>query len=479
MGSKTIPETVASLENIARVWNVMGMSQKPHEQVIHMLFPDILDGTLVVSSQYIKFQKEDSDNNSIDSSSTEKNFASAYSSFMHGNLKRAYNQAGDSQFANSNVITKLLRAIEKDTPLEYQGSSILVGCRKNMLQKIYYLVSQTDKATLHNVLTLEIFPFDAKAHQGANLEERKEIEKVIRSLDKIGTTGALCYAIFLLILTSVFRDRTMQLEALYCDDTIKKVIRASMDNSFLPTGFDFFSDEKYMNTYNVYMYRSPVGQEGHLYNKGTLELDKGDIIPSAALSFEDIYKTDPISHSYKGNPIIANDVVYVIMSDEKCKGTTGILCFKYEEFQNTEPMYFRLALFISRAITGTLQVQRAIITTKELTSDNEDAIKGLLRTSGKQIFLTEDELERFVQNNRTKAWIQKFENVFNKQILAAKLTEYWIDESRILEYEKNDFTEEELVQIAYSLKNFSDSQWKGKDMHIDCTPPEHFHRLMR
>lgn len=445
----------ATLRNIAHWWKRAGNPTHPYT-CIDKLLPDILNKDLVRSDQLIDFK------------------ASGYTHLLDG----SYRSDGKGDFANVIKLQKLREAIGENSKIEYQEDGGFTYCRDNMLCKIRCLVSQTPLYQFKSLLgELTVLPFKRQS------DEQEKIIKAIQTLFQAETEETCTYGMFLLILSSIFREMMIcdKIKELYSEECVKRVLNEAYRNNAFKKAHEVLADEKYMNrTYRVYMYRSSMWDKEHLYDCGILKLDT-----VTTLEIQDTYrysgseKGDPITYLYKGTPIKANGIVYIFMNDEN-RESPGILTFSYCDFDNGEPMYFRLALFLS-VDKGKPQVQRAVIAPEsmELNGAAESAVRGVLRTSGRQIFLTDEELANFEARLSDKNWMENFKNVFEGQIKRSAFTQYLIDEKNILEYSSNSFSQEDLVEIACSLKDFSDSRFPGKGTHVDCDPPEHFHRLIQ
>lgn len=457
-----IPNNRATLYNIAQWWNVLGMGSLKPKVLVEKLLPDILNADIVIESDLIKLTATD------------------ISKLIYGNYRNKYEENGDSSIAARNKMMSLGFAIRDNRTITYQNNGGVMRCRDNMLHKIRYFVTVSELSKLQKMYTeLYLLRFSP-----SNRYEQEKLENAIKTLCVCGTIDACTYAIFLLILSSILRDNIAEINDLYKTEVIDNIIKHSSHNkSIVPTSHELLIDKKYINRqYRIYMFRPSMWDKEHLYNEGTLSLNT-----ITTLRLNDVYeyehapkRKDPIKHHYTGTPIKANGIVYILMHDKYCKDSPGILAFNYCDFDNGEPLYFRLGIFIS-VDSGNLQVQRAVITEENFRMDNitEAAIRGLLRTSGRHIFLAHEELEKFKTQFANERWMDVFIKVFEKQIKESEFKQYIIDENKILEYLSDTLSSEELVQIAYSLKNHSDSRWPGKDTHIDCTPPEHFHRLIR
>lgn len=454
----------ATLRNIAKWWNVMGLgsSRLTPRELVDKLLPDIFNDKLVSSSQVIDLRKPD-----------------YYTKLVDGSFHDRFDPNGSNQYANSRALDSFRMALAVNLQMEYLENSGYMGCRDNLIYKLRCLVSQTDLSRFQKITEdLEILPFEQR-----NSAERHMLIQAISELTECSTEETCTHAMMLLILSSVFRDKIIGLREMYSEDTVARLVQIGFHQRHsLPDGHEILTDPNYINRkYRVFLYRSGMWDKEHLYSDGVL-----DLATTSSLRINDTYqydstkRGDPVCHHFVGTPIKTNGIVYLFMHDTQRKNSPGLLVFNYCDFDNGEPLYFRLGLFFS-VENGNPHVQRVVIVPLSTNIDSltESAIRGLLRTSGRQIFLTSDELDSFKHQFAESHWMGAFSQFIEPDIRTSAFEQCFIDENTILEHISEHLTKEDLVQIVFSLKNFSDSKWPGKDTHIDCTPPEHFHRLVR
>ena len=458
----------ATLKNIASYLNIPLSSGRSENRRLALLFlPDIIEPDLLDKSMNVKGWSP-----------------KALGYLVRGNYNE-YNQilekngeeiAGAAEGFSDKDNTQALRdAIKRNTSIKYKDNLGVISCREDMWKKIDYLVARTNPQKLRELFTeLEILPF----LDDTTLEEVKTV------LNKLISTENYTYALFLLVLTAVFRGDVKELEFLYSSEEIKKVLLSRGARSMLPEDCIYFSDKNYMDReYQVFLYRK-LRDEDELFKKGILTLDSSGKIPKAKLLLEDDH-IEICRHLYEGSPMLTGNTVYIPMGDTTNKNSLGILCFEYENFTNNMPMYFRSGLFLSSNYRyKTPQVQKVVITLKErdkMSDVDKIAIKGQLRTSGTNIIFTKEELQEFCDNPDIKRedWFPKFEKYILPNLLSREYTNCCITEEDIRRFPKGRFTSQELTKISFVFKDFAESHWQKKNTYITCEVPEDFHYLVR
>ncbi len=452
----------ATIEEISKYLNIGRIGKSKNLEIALKFLPDILDpGLLENEQEAINWKNE-----------------RARSALIYGNFYEPDYLSKSNKpinlFSNKNNTMNLLEAIKRDDSFRYKDGLGTITCKQNMMNKLQYLVSQTSGQKIDMLFSnLELLPF-------FDTDLRNLIHCKIKELHKKGNH---VYGLFLLVLTAVFRDEVRNLPHLYSDETIREnIVKCDMIVS-LPNDCVYFSDPNYMNTYNVFLYRNIQGED-HLYDKGILKLSNDGIIPSAELILHDSFNDDGRDYHYLGVPMQTGNMIYLPMGDKMHDNALGILVMEYENFTNGMAMYFRLGLFLSCEFRYKKpQVQRIIIAPESriLTKADEGVIRGLLRTSGTKIVFTQEELEEFAQDEsiQQENWIEGFRKWILPELKSKKYNNCCITEEAIMDFQKGKFSSPQLIRIAYALKNFTESQWRKKNTHILCDPPEDFHYIMR
>lgn len=457
----------ATLKNIAGYLNIPGTGKNKNYALALMFLPDILDPDLLENpSDAIYWSSPKSQHYLI-----RGNYSESSSIETKGGEELAI-AAGEF---SSKVNTKdLLAAIRNNDTIIYKNGLGLVRVRDNMRQKLDYLLDRTSLVKQEALFReLEILPFLRK-------EDHEQVSSIIQALAQKRNYS---YALFLLVLTAVFRGEIEQLKFLYSPDEIQKVL-LNRNRGSLPDDCIYFTDSKYTGKeYQVFLYRSLHGEDT-LFSKGTFIIDDSGPVPVATLELKDDFK-EPCAHRFVGTPMLTGKTVYIPMGDKLSKNALGILCFEYENFAKNLPMYFRSGLFLSSHFRfHTPQVQKVVLTLKkreEMSTGDETAIRGQLRTSGSNIAFNREELKEFCSSPavRNESWISKFQRWILPALLQGDFSNCCISEETIRNFPKGDFSSQELTKIAFAFKDYSESHWRKKNTFINCLVPEDFHYLMR
>ena len=457
----------ATLRNIADYLNTPALPQMKNKALALLFLPDILDNSLLDDScKVIEWSAKalsylvDGNYSEYDKIDREKCEEIAHPS-THFGYKAGTND--------------LLDAIKNDAMIVYRKKLGQQRCREDMWNKINYLISRTSPESLDRMFyELTVLPFVSR-------ETYNEVVAVIQELAKKKNYN---YALFILVLTAVFRGEIEKLSILYSKKAIQEAAISFGVPYALPDDCVYFTDDNYVDrTYQVYMYRNIHGAD-RLFEKGEFRIDYTSKIPSATLEISDSYK-EPCSHRYIGTPMQTGKTVYIPMGDIENNNSLGILCFEYEKFNNNLPMYFRTGLLLTCNYRfRTPQIQKVIIASKSPKSMKASdllAIKGYLRTSGGKTVLTDAELDAFCTNEEIaeEEWMQKFKTWILPNLKREPFTSCCITEDTIRNTLKGQFPSEELSMIAFVLKEYSESHWVKKDTFITCGIPEDFHYLMR
>lgn len=457
----------ATLLNIAGYLNIPGTGKNKNYALALMFLPDLLDpGLLDPNTPAIYWSSPKAQHYLIRGN---------YSEHSAIRVKDGSEFADASaDFSNKTNTLALLDAIRNNITVIYRDDLGLDRVRDNMRQKLDYLISRTSEKKLEALFReLELLPFLRK-------EAEKEVRGVIQGLAKKQNYS---YALFLLVLTAVFRGEIEQLDFLYSADEIRKVTISKKYGS-LPQDCVYFTDSKYTGKeYQVFLYRSLHGEDT-LFQQGNFYIDATGPLPVARLTLWDDFK-EPCAHCFTGTPVLTGKTVCIPMGDELNRNALGVLCFEYENFSKNLPMYFRTGLFLSTHFRfHTPQVQKMILTLKkreDMTPGDKTAIRGQLRTSGGNIVFNREELEEFSESDEIcgESWVPKFKKWILPSLLQGDFTNCCITEDTIRNFPKGNFSSQELTKIAFALKDYSESHWRKKNTFITCEVPEDFHYLMR
>ena len=130
----------------------------------------------------------------------------------------------DAAYGDKYVTLQLLNAIINDQDIIYSNrGDYRIGCRKQMINKISYYVSQSDENNIKNILAhppIQVFP-STQAYC------RQDFVDAIRCLYESATYGGYVYGIFLLIMNTIFYNDMSTLFPLFRKEKIDEVIRTS------------------------------------------------------------------------------------------------------------------------------------------------------------------------------------------------------------------------------------------------------------
>lgn len=391
--------------------------------------------------------------------------------FMNGN----YHDKGKG-YADATVTQMLLKEISEDRK---RG-------RDNMLGKIKKLMEQTmTPITAEHAIFTSLSVTTFIGLSSSELMYMQKLEQTIDTLREDGSNDSICYAIFLLVLTAVLRNKMVSLAQLYSEEAMLK--RKSTASMRAPSNTDqsvrdpYFSDKDYMNNYYVYIFRQASDK---LFSEGELTMRVGeDGVPKATLMMRDTKGADrdPITRKFCGTPYRSryDKTVYIVMNDQF--GALGILCFHHEEFAVSDlPMYYRTGLFISSYIRhATPTVRKIAILARKVDPTELPYVRGVLKTSGQKIIISEQQLDEFRNTFRDYPWMPEFERTFVPMIKSHARTCYCLDEGEILSHSLSRLDELDRIRIMLALKSLHEPGQKEKHNKIDCVDPSNLHRIMR
>ena len=186
-----------------------------------------------------------------------------------------------------------------------------------------------------------------------------------------------------------------------------------------------------------------------------------------------------IQRIFRGVPMLSkrDRVVYMGMTDEK--NTFAFLSFSHMHFSYA-PMYFRSGLLISSAPeTKYPLAQRVAIVARKLTPEEMPYVWGLLKTSGKQLLLTESQYRIFRENFRDYAWMPDFEKHYAPLFEAHKKVFYCFNEEELLAWSIGDLSAEDRLRILLALRSVDNPSYVMQDKFLESVPPTRTHAIMK
>lgn len=469
---KTLPLT---LNNIAKHWLHPKLRSYTQKELCYALLPDAYNPEYCMDASTSTLISNASD--------------SALRKFVDGNRSNRKTP----YYANSTLTKDLISKLTDNSVIMYKDGRPNVSCpnvscpnvsyKQNMLDKINRFVQTTSPpiTSEHQLFTELYFPDIIKISPFPESFER--LKSSIQQLSDNGSEAAITYAIFLLVLTSIIHKEMPQLEFLYNETAITQVIESknspTIDNE---TAQIPFSDPHYMHSYHIYLYRT---EEDRLYEQGSLRMSvDSDGRTSATMTVKDSdlrpkAELTQIFREYTGTAMLSkNDrMVYLGMTDSH--GALAILCFQYEPFP-TGDMYYRSALLLKSAPRSYIpQVQKVAITTKSLAKEEIPYIKGVLRNNGKQIMLTEQQLNQFCTTFADYSWMSDFKENILPFIKHHEQKCYCFNENEILSYSLSDSNELDRLRITLALKSVDSQIDPDYGKFVRCNDPNNLHKLMK
>lgn len=196
----------ATLKNIAGYLNIPGTGKNKNYALALMFLPDILDPDLLENpSDAIYWSSPKSQHYLI-----RGNYSESSSIETKGGEELAI---ATGEFSSKVNTKDLLAAIRNNDTIIYKNGLGLVRVRDNMRQKLDYLLDRTSLVKQEALFReLEILPFLRK-------EDHEQVSSIIQALAQKRNYS---YALFLLVLTAVFRGEIEQLKFLYSADEIQR-----------------------------------------------------------------------------------------------------------------------------------------------------------------------------------------------------------------------------------------------------------------
>lgn len=402
---------------------------------------------------------------------------------MRGNRKSAVNLACASAAFTKDFQSKL----QSNAPITYLAPQRpAVGCVENMLSKLRALVRThgTPRTREHPLFVRMDFGTLGECDETTRKAYRKMRMAIERLLER-ETEASLSYAIFLLVVTAILQDRILAVDHLYNPAAIEQVLESDTDAPLLETGTRRhipFTDPDYMNDYHIYLHHdtsNTLFRAGHLsmrhdgQGRSTATLTIEGTIDSPIAGRQSVLRT------FTGKPMLSqtDKLVYLAMTDEN--DSVIYLTFSYTHF-NFAPMYFRLALLVSRAPeTKHPQVQQAAIVARDLSEEELPYIKGLLRTSGKQILITPRQLEIFLAEFRDYPWMADFRKNYLPIFEKHERRFYCFYEDELLSCSASDLPYEDRLRILLALKSVDPPNDNTLHKFLQATPPPKTHTILK
>ena len=443
-----------TLNEIRRCWNNPELNNMDKQHFCAAILPDSFDSAISAQPNlYMYLSMPDR----------------TMSKFLNGNC----HDKDSKYFANANMTKELMDQIRYDRPVLYKDSTRKCSTRKSMIDKLENLINQTrPKVDADHPLFTQLCIVDLDALEPTERSYFKELLECVDTLRHMNTNKSLAYALFLIILTAIFGTYMASLPDLYSPQAVKELHHPYTEGM----GTDF-TDPAYMGDFHVYLCHTASDR---LFQNGMLTLrNEKDSETTAQLQIlaVDEFIDDqrpPVKYVFKGKALYSDrdKMVYIPMKDQH--NSFGILVFHYEQFL-TGPLYYRTALFLSSAArTKYPQVRKVAICARKLEDREIPYIKGVLKATGRQIVLTDRQLEAFCRTFQNYPWMEEFKQVFLPFIKTHAC--YCFDEGEILANSMSSLDELDRLRMMLALKSMM--SWQ-KYNNLDTADQSDLHKLMR
>lgn len=402
---------------------------------------------------------------------------------MRGNRKSAANTACASVAFTKDLLGKL----QNNTPIVFRDPKRPgVPCVDNMVGKIREQVRKfsTPRDRSHPLFLHADYGTLGHCDETVEIGYRK-IRLAVDNLLERNTETSLSYAIFLLVVTAILQDRVLAVEHLYSMKTIEQILDSDSEapkvkvdsRRHIP-----FTDRDYMNEYHVYLYHDTSNA---LFNAGRLSMtldDRGQ--PLAALAIHATVESPISGHQevvrvFTGMPMLsqADRIVYAALVDQT--DSLIYLTFSHTPF-SFAPMYFRSALLVStEAETKAPQVQRVAIVARDLTPEELPYIQGLLKTTGKQLMLTQRQLELFQEKFADYPWMEDFKTNYLPIFETHLRPVYCFNEDELLACSASDLPYPERLRILLALRSMDPPNDNTLHKFLRSTVPSKTHSILK
>lgn len=401
---------------------------------------------------------------------------------MRGNRK----SRKDLSFASVAFTKDFQQKLAHNSPIRFRESGRAPETTvENMLGKLRRLIRRFCAPVDRNHMLfthMDLSPVGEGPEEG----EYRRIRLVLEMLLERETEATLTYALFLMIVTAILQSRLGTVQHLYSPETIERILSSDVEAPVLEVeGHTHvpFTDPNYMHTYHIYFYRDTPD---HFLWEGTLamQLNETGTRATASMALHSTSRSPitgerEIQRIFRGVPMLSkrDRVVYLGMTDEK--NTFAFLSFSHMHF-NYAPMYFRSGLLISSAPeTKYPLAQRVAIVARKLGPEEMPYVWGLLKTSGKQLLLTESQYRIFRETFRDYPWMPDFEAHYAPLFEAHKKTVYCFNEDELLAWSIGDLSMEERLRILLALRSVDNPGNIMMDKFLESVPPTRTHAIMK
>lgn len=490
-------------------WNHPAMNQLTYRDIFQALLPDLYNEALTPASLYSDCQQ-----------SLALMTPEILNKVLKGNKR---SEKGGRYYVNATFTKTLQKILLSNQPIQYKKEFSNQGNKtpkESMLCNIKSFVATTQPAVNKNH---SLFSMSLTKEYLYDSDLIQTIQQLLDSENQ----DCFSYAIFLLVLLSLFQDHIIEFKKYYAKSAIDAEFfnnHSHLETTPLYPYFTHlykndtlcipFTDPMYMNSYNLYSYSTENVSDLYQCGSFVLELLENGI-PHAKLQLKnhcgsqacdsyaynfphDSYTCDSHTHdsdtcnsythssprynshilnqpaekTYTGTPMLSiiNEMISIVFTNPD--GLIAFLCFEYEHLYFSE-MYFRTAFLIyPHTKQKAPSVQKVVISPKKFENNDSSTMKGLLKMSNDKIIITEQQLNHFLEEFSEAEWMNSFRKDFLPFIQTHKVPCYSFSENEILAYTLSELNESSRLEMLQALKT------KSEAPHIiTCKNPENLHEL--
>lgn len=399
---------------------------------------------------------------------------------MRGNRK----SGRDLNFASVAFTKDFQNKLAHNSPIEYldpnRAQEITV---ENMLGKLRRMIRLNCAPMDRGHMLFTHMDFSTLG-EGPEQTDFDQMQLAIAMLLERGTEDSLTYALFLMIVTAILQSRIAAVKHLYSLDVIEKILASDKEAPVLEIENHYhvpFTDPNYMHTYNIYFYKDTPGRK-IWSGKLTMQLQNNRPVATITLASQSrspVSGEVEINRVFRGVPMLSKreNVVYMGLADER--NTFAFLTFAYMPFQFA-PMYFRSGLLVSTAPETKFPIaQRVAIVARDLKEEELPYVRGLLKTGGKQMLMTQQQYDLFLEAFREYPWMADFLTHYAPQFEAHKKTVYCFNEDELLAWSIGDLSQEDRLRILLALRSVDQPSNSMLEKFLESVPPTRTHAILK
>lgn len=368
--------------------------------------------------------------------------------FLNGNLR------GEDGFYVANGTKDLRKHLQKNDIIIYDDGRPAVRAVDNMLEKLRHLIVNKSLVAEDSLFST----YRNKSFWYGNEDIYNAYERCLKK----GSPDALTYALFYLVLASIFHYHTYEFFGFYAEERLDTILGQVITRD---TGDGVLADPQYLNCYKVYCSRSNYSD---IQYGGTLDLCEKGIGILHLVDDKGSYQ-----RKYTGTPWFNEKerLVYFIGHSEKHR--VCILVFRYEPFDNA-PMYYRMAFLVTLNRDEKQPEIRKLVICRKDCSEETDMIKGMLRMTNGSFTVRPDDMDGFLQEILQFDWFVRNEEAFRKYLSTKSETLYNLNEFEIYNNGSLVMKDKEKMKMIKMLVSRSMTE-----RYISLKDLPNIHKLMR